>query len=166
MSGREVFWTIWYGYEVFWTTRFSWRFHLSISLSIFLLSILWKIVHSSGIARKERHFDFNLHFLKEVYFAFFVLEGSKQFLHSLFNFSSQISYVHRLADSLHQKLKTANNLVRQARAIIERKDSANKLQIVTEPKLQDLIKNTKELKIKVNTEKFYFSFEFHSKIWE
>ena len=60
------------------------------------------------------------------------------------------SYVDRLADSLHQKLKTANNLLRQARAIIERRESAKQLQIATEPKLENVVEKTKELKKDVN----------------
>ena len=60
------------------------------------------------------------------------------------------SYVDRLADSLHQKLKTANNLLRQARIVIERRESAKQLQIATEPKLENVVEKTKELKKDVN----------------
>ena len=52
----------------------------------------------------------------------------------------------RLADTLHQKLKTANNLLRQARTVIERRESAKQLQIVTEPKLKSVVEKTIELK--------------------
>ena len=76
------------------------------------------------------------------------------------------SYVDRLADSLHQKLKTANNLLRQARVVVERKESAKQLQIATEPKLKKVVEKTKELKKDVNMSiSFdYASFAFFSKI--
>lgn len=73
----------------------------------------------------------------------------------LTSFFSNFSYVDRLADSLHQKLKTANNLLRQARAVVERKESAKNLQLETEPRLQKLIMRTKELKMKVNRSIFH-----------
>ena len=62
-----------------------------------------------------------------------------------------LRYVDRLADSLQQKLKTANNLLRQARAMTERRKAARELQIETEPKLAVLIKKTKELKQQVGS---------------
>ena len=62
-----------------------------------------------------------------------------------------LRYVDRLADSLQQKLKTANNLLRQAKAMTERRKAAHELQIETEPKLEGLIKKTKELKQQVGS---------------
>ncbi|XP_065053892.1 CDK5 regulatory subunit-associated protein 3-like [Rhopilema esculentum] len=67
-------------------------------------------------------------------------------MQNLYRLKSSPHYVHRLADSLQQKLKTANNLLRQAKAIVERKENAQRLQIETEPKLELIIRETKELK--------------------
>lgn len=73
-------------------------------------------------------------------------------MQNLYRLKSSSHYVDRLADSLHQKLKTANNLLRQARAVVERKESAKNLQLETEPRLQKLIMRTKELKMKIQDE--------------
>lgn len=73
-------------------------------------------------------------------------------MQNLYRLKSSPHYVDRLADSLHQKLKTANNLLSQARAVIERKESAKQLQISTEPKLKKVVEKTKELKKDVEEE--------------
>ena len=59
-------------------------------------------------------------------------------------------YVDRLAESLLQKLKTANNLMHQSKVMIDRREAALELQRETEPKLNLIIERTKELKVQVS----------------
>eukprot|EP00794_Sanderia_malayensis_P003100 gene3100-3567_t len=73
-------------------------------------------------------------------------------MQNLYRLKSSPRYVDRLAESLQQKMKTANNLLKQAKVMVERRDAAFELQRETEPRLQIIIEKTKELKQQISEE--------------
>ena len=58
-------------------------------------------------------------------------------------------YVDRIAESLEQKLKISENLLKQIETLKKKRNESLELHKQTEPKLQVLVKKTKELQYQV-----------------
>nr|XP_047136048.1 CDK5 regulatory subunit-associated protein 3 [Hydra vulgaris] len=73
-------------------------------------------------------------------------------MQNLYLIQNSPRYVDRIADSLIQKLTTSENLMKQINILEERSQKAQTLQAETEPKLEVIIRKTKELQKQIEKE--------------